>query len=280
LVGVLTKRIQSIITIERRTIEHWDGQQWNVVSSPMLSTASLFGMAAISRNDIWIVGSQITNSALGATLIEHWNGQQWGIVASPNESSVENRLSSVTVLSSKNVWAVGDYSNNHGIFQTLTEHWDGMQWSIVASPNTGTLDNVLNGVSAVASSNIYAVGFYKVETQSSFYFQTLIERWNGTKWRVVPSPHSGTPGDTLDSVAAVSANNVWAVGSYSTPGTLPLIVHWNGTAWQAVSNPSTAPTSVLGSVTVVPGTSQLWAVGSATSAIHPHVVKTLTEFYC
>jgi hypothetical protein len=113
--------------------------------------------------------------------------------------------------------------------QTINSRLFGV--AAISSPNTGTLDNVLNGVSAVASSNIYAVGFYKVETQSSFYFQTLIERWNGT-------------------------------------------------AWQAVSNPSTAPTSVLGSVTVVPGTSQLWAVGSATSAIHPHVVKTLTEFYC
>ncbi len=257
-------------------IEHWNGQQWNVVSSPMpFSSGSLFGIAAISSNDIWVVGNYNAS-----TLTEHWNGQKWSIVSSPNEGSLDSEFHSVTAVSSSDVWAVGDYLNSNAIEQTLTEHWDGTKWSIVASPNTGTQDNALNGVSAVSSSNIWAVGSYIVRTQSSFYFQTLIEHWNGTKWHVVSSPHPGTPDDSLNSVAVVSAKNVWAVGSYTTQGTLPLIVHWDGTTWQAVSNPSLAPTSLLLGVTVVPGTSRLWAVGSTTSAIHPHVVKTLTEFYC
>ena len=40
---------------------------------------------------------------------------------------------------------------------------------------------------------------------------TLTEHWNGTAWSVVASPNAGTI-NSLQSVAAVSANDVWAVG--------------------------------------------------------------------
>ena len=42
--------------------------------------------------------------------------------------------------------------------QTLIEHWNGTTWSVVASPNVGTQLNGLNGVTAVSTSDIWAVG--------------------------------------------------------------------------------------------------------------------------
>ena len=52
---------------------------------------------------------------------------------------------------------------------------------------------------------------------------TLIERWNGTAWRVEPSPSIGR-GSTLDSVSCPSATSCTAVGS--------LILGWNGASWK------------------------------------------------
>ena len=53
-------------------------------------------------------------------------------------------------------------TSNGSIDQTLTEHWNGTAWSVVASPNLGTSDNVLYGVAAVAANDVWAVGYYQI----------------------------------------------------------------------------------------------------------------------
>ena len=63
--------------------------------------------------------------------------------------------------------------------------------------------------------------------------QTLVEHWNGSAWSVVPSPNApGTRSNSLVSVSAVAANDVWAVG-YSLIGFThqTLIEHWDGSSW-------------------------------------------------
>ena len=57
----------------------------------------------------------------------------------------------------------------------LTIHWDGSSWTIVPSASSGTL----NGVAAVASNDVWAVGSIVVGSD-----QTLIEHWNGSQWQV------------------------------------------------------------------------------------------------
>jgi hypothetical protein len=42
--------------------------------------------------------------------------------------------------------------------------------------------------------------------------QSLIEHWNGTNWKVVPSPNPGTGGDHPPAVKAISSISAWAVG--------------------------------------------------------------------
>ena len=56
---------------------------------------------------------------------------------------------------------------------------------------------------------------------------------------MVPSPSPGN--DTLiNGVAATSANNAWAVGTFNLSGDV-WILHWNGTAWKAVPTAPTPP---------------------------------------
>jgi uroporphyrinogen-III synthase len=72
---------------------------------------------------------------------------------------------------------------------------------------------MLNGVDALASKDVWAVGYSGVGGR----YNTLIERWNGTQWRVVTSRNAVTNGDnTLTSLDALSSTNVWAVGSSRT----------------------------------------------------------------
>jgi hypothetical protein len=76
---------------------------------------------------------------------------------------------------------------------------------------------------------------------------TLVERWNGFRWRVQPSPnpprvinhalpHLDVTGATLSAVSCASLTACIANGSYWTSfpgvvGRLPLIERWNGRGW-------------------------------------------------
>lgn len=157
--------------------EHWGGTSWSVIPSQNPEPESILnGVAAVSTNDVWAVGyQQITNTAL--TLIEHWDGVSWSVIPSPNVTSQENILTRVAVVSTSDVWAVG-YDNTGNPFenQTLIEHWDGTQWSIVPSQSPAAVNNVLMGVTAIAAGNIWAVG-YQDNNGSCPY--ALIEHWNG-----------------------------------------------------------------------------------------------------
>src|SRR5437764_128041 len=55
----------------------------------------------------------------------------------------------------------------------------------------------------------------------------------GLAWNITNSPNPGPNNNSVNGIAAVSANNVWAVGSYSNASGMytSFVLHWNGTAW-------------------------------------------------
>src|SRR5947209_11172460 len=87
--------------------------QWSVVPSPNGSSSSnLSGVAAVSANDIWAVGSSGNQRSGAQTLIEHWNGSSWSVVTSPSPATGNNELFSVSAASASSIWAVGFLTNN------------------------------------------------------------------------------------------------------------------------------------------------------------------------
>src|SRR5579859_6198044 len=64
------------------------------------------------------------------------------------------------------------------------------------------------------------------------------------------------------SVAAVSANSVWAVGNTLSSPMRTLIVHWNGSAWTRVASPSPCATHDCTLNAVAASSARnAWAVG-------------------
>ncbi len=93
-------------------IEHWNGTTWSVVSAVLAGSSDLVnGMAAVSSNDIIVVGDYRTSVDPGGpyfTLVEQWNGSQWKVVNSPSPGSLDSDLTAVArVPSSSHLWAVG-----------------------------------------------------------------------------------------------------------------------------------------------------------------------------
>src|SRR5436305_285148 len=66
-------------------------------------------------------------------------------------------------------------------------------WQLDSSPNGGTRFNELYGVAAVAPSEIWAVGQYRVDNTNTF--QTLVVRGDGSRWTRAPSPNAGSSED-------------------------------------------------------------------------------------
>jgi hypothetical protein len=97
-------------------------------------------------------------------------------------------------------------------------------WHIVPSPNIPTGDNVLAAVDVRSTTNAWAVGYAGSGP--------LVERWNGVSWRVRPGP-SGVW--SLTGVEALSATNVWVIGSRSfNEGA---VYRWNGSTWKDMAYP-------------------------------------------
>jgi hypothetical protein len=247
----------------RTLTEHWNGTQWTTIDSPAPNRGSeLNSVSALASNDVWAVGYRVAGTA--QTLVTHWDGASWSEVPSPNVGACANWLTSVRALSPNNVWAVGYYYLCDGTSQTLTMQWDGSAWNVVPSPNMGSNDNELYGITANAWTDIWAVGYY-VNTDG--VEQTLILHWNGLSWSVVPSPSVGAIGNNrLYAVSSVSSSDVWAVGHYLL-GTAAqtLTLHWDGTDWTHVPapNPGSSGNYLRGleaEVNAV-GQTEAWAVG-------------------
>lgn len=87
----------------------------------------------------------------------------------------------------------------------------------------------------ISACNTWAVG----RQASGGDEQTLTEHWNGSAWKVVPSPDPGTSSNELNSVRGRSASDVWAVGdSADLAKTRTLILHWDGHTWARVASPN------------------------------------------
>jgi hypothetical protein len=243
-------------------IQHWNGSRWSVVPSPTIGEQSyLVGVTAISANDAWAVGYYSPSGPAEQALIEHWNGTRWSMIPSPHPG-LGSGLSKVEAISANNVWAVGSFTDGSQV-QTLTLHWDGSQWNVVKSPNPGKARNELSSVTVVSAHDIWAVGSFSNSTQGQIVEETLFMHWDGSQWSVVESPGPGN-NNTLSDVAALSANEVWAVG-YETDihgNSQKIIEHWDGTLWNIVKSPSPGTDDALYGMDHVPHSNNFIVVGT------------------
>lgn len=219
-------------------VEHWNGSGWKVQPSACPLSAhecELSGVAATSVGNAWAAGSYVGGNGESLMLIEHWNGMAWKVQPSPNPSGANGGgLTGVAATSATNAWAVGSYAQvgaSAGL--TFVEHWNGKAWQVQASPNPGGPGgSEFLGVTATSTKNAWAVGDTDFTNGAN---KTLIERWNGTAWKVQSSPNPGSKSNALDSVAATSTKNAWAVGDYHDAVTESpsrnLALHWNGSSW-------------------------------------------------
>jgi hypothetical protein len=140
--------------------------------------------------------------------------------------------------------------------------WDGTQ---PPPPVSGDIVH-LNDLAVVSACDVWVVGDNS-GVHTGGLAQPLIEHWTGGgSWTIVPSfsPGAGRQAE-LTSVSALSARNIWAVGSFVDGGSGNLILHWDGTSWTREAA-GTGIDTQLGDVSALP-TGEAWAVGES-SILH------------
>lgn len=228
---------------------------WMVVTPPASTAgAGLTGSFAASDTDAWVVGGPAHDSTAPVAL--NWNGTAWSSVPTPapSGSTPDWVLKSVAASSASDAWAVGEQSSGK-IHNSLYEHWNGTAWSVVAGPNEGVLNAVLDfspaNAWAFADFNTLHWNGKKWSVVSGalpalavsadgpgdiwgIYRNDQVTHYNGTSWSSTTlSAAGGTP--IFESVVALSPTDVWVGG---TNGTGPLLEHFNGTSWRVMTTPS------------------------------------------
>lgn len=241
---------------------HADNSGWTTVPSPNITSAynSLLGVTATSASDAWAVGGASVNNNWNQ-LSMHWDGSQWILNNFQDTADPVSLLISVAAISPNDVWAVGYGGSASDGFSygshPLIEHYVNGVWSVVNAP---VLNGSLWGVAAVSPTSVWAVGF-DVDTNNE-----LIEHWNGSSWSVIPPPARTTSGALLHSVAVVSADNIWAVGTSNEYGRTGQAIadYWDGTSWVAKDPPvlTDGNGAVLSSASAIPSTGVVWAAGT------------------
>jgi hypothetical protein len=138
----------------------------------------------------------------------------------------------------------------------------------VPSPNPATGvpgdSDVLEAISGTGPDDVWAAGWDDNEETGTIAL--LFEHWNGTTWSAVTSP---TPEGSFQfalGVAAISSDDVWAVGLDDNAASGTLAANWNGTVWKIESTPGIfAGKESQNELTGVSGTGpdDVWASGFA-----------------
>jgi hypothetical protein len=251
-------------------IEHWNGSRWKIVPSPNREGVgvNLLGVSAVSSKDVWATGFASKGSTY-STRFEHWNGKRWAVVPGADPAGAgEINLEGISADAPDDVWASGFFTDADG-YHPLVEHWDGETWSItdIVEPIGATL-TWLPSVTAISADDVWAFGATSPDGTSS---TSLAEHWNGSRWRVVPSPNPSGQLVVLLGSTAVSGHDVWAVGTAQTASSvLSVTEHWNGKRWKIAPSGDLDGTGYLTSASAV-GSDDVWTAGSGgdLSALRP-----------
>ena len=127
--------------------------------------------------------------------------------------------------------------------------------------NVGDDPNYLLGVSVRSACDAWAVGGFERGSKS----QTLVERWNGTRWRHVESPNPGSHTQRRSGrrCRAFCSERLGRGLVLERAGSRTLAEHWNGSKWKVKTTPNPAGphrTDRLLAVDASSGSS-VWAVG-------------------
>jgi len=217
--------------------QHGNGTTFATTALSPLGTDSMNAVKTFDKSNMWAVGQDgnFKGKAYG------WAGAGFTAMSVPTGVM---RLRGVWAASSTSLWAVGE--------GPIVLQSTGGAWS---SPGGGsTANDFFNGVGGTSAIDVWFVGGAN----------SRIWHWNGNGIGMT----SAGVAESLNDVAAIATNDVWAVGDSGR------VVHYSGTTptWSAVTS---GTTQFLEGVCANSST-DVWIVGQGAVALHSSNGSTLS----
>ncbi len=175
----------------------------------------------------------------------------WTTQSVPSPSGPPNAaVTGVSCVSATFCMAVGssDFGFDHtktqllGPIATFAERWDGSAWTLLPTPAAGTGTSLMS-LSCTSPTFCIAVGTthtFGRDSRAGFVgggrnARAVVERWDGSAWRVQATPLGQLRGTALTGVSCVSSRFCIAVGSLGLQNAATL--GWNGSTWRRLTVP-------------------------------------------
>jgi hypothetical protein len=204
---------------------------WQSVTGPADVGVQLNDVQAVSATSAWAVGIAYSSNqpaVAGSAVLEHWNGSTWSDVSGlPTADGLVN----VDAVSDTNIYVSGYLDREFGATQVW--HYDGAHWTALAE--TG-VPATFTGRVLAAKGKVWLAGEVDADQPqhgaiiATFHGAASTGHWTVKRLATTGGFYGGK---------AVSATNVWAVGStsqYPAAGRAT-VAHWNGKKWALTVTP-------------------------------------------
>ncbi|MFJ4437906.1 hypothetical protein [Streptomyces sp. NPDC088923] len=168
---------------DRALARHWDGARWHEVAlpaEPARRSAYPLALAPGRGAEVWAVGVTARDRVVAPRpLAYRWDGKRWASQP-PAEPEGEGLLSGLAADGAGGLWAVGVSYGAKGEGRPLAEHWDGSAWRSVPAPHTAGRGEALDGATALAPDDVWAVGASAPPDGAGP--RPLVLHWDGAVW--------------------------------------------------------------------------------------------------
>ena len=205
--------------------EHWDGSSWRATPTPNPGSTGnhLYAIDAVSANNVWAAGMQLSTDSPDQGLVEHWDGKKWSVVPMPAPASADLVMLTGISATSSQAWVTGEADSPEGGGQPFVAGYQGGQWTVPqlpASPDGANWTNMW-GIQ-ISGGSVWAVGTY-VDPATDNNNSLVLQDTNGT-WTINNAPNPGSGSNILGAITDVGGQ-LWAAGTYDSGGSrIPLIM--------------------------------------------------------
>jgi hypothetical protein len=166
----------------------------------------------------WAFGETTPDGAGATPVARHWDGRSWTDIALP--AGLERGISDAAASGPSNVWAFGG-GDERGDAYAL--RWNGHRWSVAHRWPAGLM---VSDAVVLSPRDVWVFG--------TSHIGPGIGTWHfdGRTWSQVETPPA-----FLRRASAVSADDIWAIGTNAWGDADDLLARWNGTTWTGVEIP-------------------------------------------
>jgi hypothetical protein len=225
-------------------VERYDGASWRIQPTQDFDAAyvaRLQSVSCASSRACTAVGF-VTPVGPGGeqALAERWDGTSWTRQPVPlADTLLSTPFHGVSCPAIGICAAVGEWQFDPDQLTVTAARWDASGWQIQSPPLPAGADrSSLSAVSCAGAEDCVAVGDTN-PVPAPHYGLPLVERWDGTSWRVEAAPApAGTDNSPLAAVSCSAKRSCSAVGGwFDAGGYRTLAERWDGARWAIEPTP-------------------------------------------